>query len=90
MYFPYHFLTKTIKLTTGNDDISITFTNSAMPLTAKEQSNAGQASNSLMVFFVAVAFSLIPANFITFIVKERVNNSKHLMRISGMSFIHIG
>ena len=85
MYMPYHFFIKAIKLAT-NKDISITFTNSPMPLTAKEESNAGQTSNSLMVFFVAVAFSLIPANFITIIVKERINNSKHLMRISGMSF----
>ena len=86
MYMPYHFLTKAIKLAIKKD-ISITFTNSVMPLTAKEKSNAGQTSNSLMVFFVAVAFSLIPANFITIIVKERINNSKHLMRISGMNFL---
>ena len=84
MYFPHYFLTKAVKILVP--DIQITFTSHSMPLTAEEESNAGQTSNSLIVFFVAVAFSLIPANFITIIVKERVNNSKHLMRISGMSF----
>ena len=85
MYFPYYFLTQVLKI--KYPSVSITFTNHAMPLTAELESNAGQTSNSLIVFFVSVAFSLIPANFITIIVKERVNNSKHLMRISGMSFI---
>lgn len=38
-----------------------------------------------MVFFVSIAFSLIPANFITIFVKERETNSKHLQIISGIS-----
>ena len=29
----------------------------------------------------------MPANFISLLVKERINNSKHLMRITGMSII---
>jgi len=84
MYFPLYFLNRTLQILEPN--LKIKFTSHSMPLTAEEESNAGQTSNSLIVFFVAVAFSLIPANFITIIVKERVNNSKHLMRISGMSF----
>lgn len=39
-----------------------------------------------MVFFVSIAFSLIPANFITLLVKERETNSKHLQIISGISY----
>jgi hypothetical protein len=34
---------------------------------------------------VAIAFALIPANFVTIIVKEKLNNSKHLMRVSGIN-----
>ena len=85
MYFPYYFLSRAMNIIIP--DLKLSFTNHALPLTAEEESNAGQTSNSLIVFFVAVAFALIPANFITIIVKERVNNSKHLMRISGMSFL---
>ena len=38
-----------------------------------------------IVLFLAIALALIPANFITIYVKERANNSKHLMRISGIN-----
>ena len=40
-----------------------------------------------MIFFVSIAFSFIPANFITLIIKERETNSKHLQIISGISLI---
>ena len=84
MYITYYFLQQIIAAKTNG--VSVSFTNYPMPLTKKLQNSADQTSNSLIVFFVAVAFSLIPANFITIIVKEKVNNSKHLMKISGMSF----
>ena len=42
-------------------------------------------NNNLVIFFISIAFALIPANFITIIVKEKVNNSKHLMRVSGIN-----
>jgi len=38
-----------------------------------------------LVFFVSIAFSLIPANFITVLIKERESNSKHLQIVSGIS-----
>ena len=84
LYFTYYFITQIIKDIDSN--VKITCSSYPMPLTKELQNSADQSSNSLIVFFVAVAFSLIPANFITIIVKERVNNSKHLMKISGMSF----
>ena len=37
------------------------------------------------MFFIALAFSLIPSNFITILIKERENNSKHLQIVSGIS-----
>ena len=84
LYYTYYFITQIIKEIDSN--VKITCSNYPMPLTKELQNISDQTSNSLIVFFVAVAFALIPANFITIIVKERVNNSKHLMKISGMSF----
>ena len=73
-------------LTKNNKEkVEITVVNEPMVLTAELENESEQSTNSTMVFFVAVAFSLIPANFVTIIVKERLNNSKHLMKISGMS-----
>ena len=83
-FFTHYFLKQMLDYAAGKE-LDITFTHYPMPLTAELQSHADQTSNSTVVFFVAVAFSLIPANFVTIIVKERLNNSKHLMRISGIS-----
>ncbi len=69
----------------NKETIEIKVVNEPMVLTAELENQSEQSTNSTMVFFVAVAFSLIPANFVTIIVKERLNNSKHLMKISGMS-----
>ena len=55
------------------------------PLTTELEQQSGQTSNSLVIFFVAIAFSLIPANFVIIIVKEKLNNSKYLMRVSGIN-----
>ena len=56
-----------------------------LPTTNDMKSNSKALNNFCLVFFVSIAFSLIPANFISSIVSERINNSKHLMRISGVS-----
>ncbi len=86
-FFATYFLEQMINyaLKSKNVNVNIKVSCDFMPLTAELQSNADQTTNSTMVFFVAIAFSLIPANFITIIVKERINNSKHLMRVSGIS-----
>ena len=81
--YTFSFLTKIIEKASPN--VKINFVHYPLPLTAELEEHRDQASNSLIIFFVAIAFSLIPANFITIIVKERINNSKHLMRVSGIS-----
>ena len=84
--FSLHFLTNLIKANTNHpDEFQVNFLNYPMPLTAELEQSKDQTSNSLVIFFVAIAFSLIPANFVTIIVRERLNNSKHLMRVSGIS-----
>ena len=68
-------------------ELSINYYHYPMPLTAELEQSRDQMGNSLVIFFVAIAFSLIPANFVTIIVKEKLNNSKHLMRVSGISIV---
>jgi len=71
----------------SSNDVEISFVHYPMPLTTELEQSRDQTSNSLVIFFVAIAFSLIPANFITIIVKENLNNSKHLMRVSGINIV---
>ena len=65
--------------------INMNFTHYPMPLTRQTSERTDEVNNSIFILFIATAFSLITASFITRIVKERINNSKHLMRISGMN-----
>jgi ATP-binding cassette subfamily A (ABC1) protein 3 len=80
--YTYYFLKQFVEVNTG---VSINYIHYPFPLTAELDEQSDQTSNSLMVFFVAISFSLIPGNFVTIIVKEKVNNSKHLLRVSGIS-----
>ena len=82
-----HYFLKSIIEKAANHKVDIIFTNYPLPYTndLKEQKSFG---NSIaVIFFIAIALSLMPANFITVYVKERVNNSKHLMRVSGINII---
>ena len=65
--------------------VDIQFTNYPMPLTTDIKHKSDQVNNSIVVLFVTTAFALIPASFITMLIKERRNNSKHLMRVSGIN-----
>ena len=70
------FLKKIIEIEVPN--VEINFFHYPLPLTAQLEQQSDQTNNNLVIFFVAIAFSLIPANFITTIKKEKINNSKHL------------
>ena len=85
LLYSYFFLKKIIEK--EYPEAEINFIHYPLPLTAELEEQSGQTNNNLVIFFVAIAFSLIPANFITIIVKERINNSKHLMRVSGISIV---
>ena len=82
--YTFYFLKQIIQRAVGHK-INIDFTHYPMPLTDEFKQRSDQANNSVVVLFVATAFSLIPSSFITILVRERLNNSKHLMRISGMN-----
>jgi ATP-binding cassette, subfamily A (ABC1), member 3 len=69
----------------ASDTINISFAHRPFPLTDKSKKTGETRNSSNLVFFVSVAFALIPANFITVIIKERETNTKHLQIISGIS-----
>ena len=82
--YTHFFLKKLIEKASSNN-VEINFIHYPLPLTAQLEEQRGQMNNNLVIFFIAIALALIPANFITIIVKERKNNSKHLMRVSGIN-----
>ena len=81
MLYSYVFLNQILKA----NGITFNYVHYPLPTTYDNKSNSKALNNFCLVFFVSIAFSLIPANFISSIVSERINNSKHLMRISGVS-----
>ena len=83
--YTFNFMTNLIKKVTPHEDFQVDYIHYPFPLTADLEEQRGQMNNNLVIFFISIAFALIPANFITIIVKEKVNNSKHLMRVSGIN-----
>ena len=82
--YSYYFLKKIIEKARGRK-LSITYTHYPLPMTHDLSESKSFGNKIAIVLFLAIALALIPANFITIYVKERANNSKHLMRISGIN-----
>ena len=82
-----NYILKSIIRKATKKDIKINYIHYPMPLTVdlNEQNSIG--NNLAIIFFIAIAFGIMPANFISLLVKERTNNSKHLMRLSGINII---
>ena len=70
---------------TRKENLNIEMINEPLPYTYEERKNKKSRNQFMILFFISLAFSLIPSNFITIIIKERENNSKHLQIISGIS-----
>ena len=83
--YTFNFMTNLIKKLTSHSDFQVEYVHYPFPLTEELEEQRGQMNNNLVIFFISIAFALIPANFITIIVKEKINNSKHLMRVSGIN-----
>ena len=62
-------------------ELNIIYTHYPLPMTHDLSESKSFGNKIAIVLFLAIALALIPANFITLFVKERANNSKHLMRI---------
>jgi len=66
--------------------VQINFKSKIMPETY-EQSKESNINSFIICIFFSISFSLIPSNFIFIIVREKRNNSKHLMRLSGLNIM---
>ena len=82
-----HFLLKSIVEKASGHKLNIKFTHYPLPMTYDVKEIDSLKNNLAINFFLAIAFGIIPLNFISHLVKERENSSKHLMRITGMSII---
>ena len=65
--------------------VTINYKNEIMFETYQQEHGKANQSEVVVIILVATAFALIPANFVTVIVRERINNSKHLMKLSGLN-----
>ena len=84
--YSYYFLKKIIEKACGHE-LKITYTHYPLPMTHDLSESKSFGNKIAIVLFLAIALALIPANFISLFVKERANNSKHLMRISGINIV---
>jgi ATP-binding cassette subfamily A (ABC1) protein 3 len=82
-----HFLSKAIieKAINHERKIDIKFTHYPLPLTYDIKDERLVGNKYAVVFFLSAALAIMPVNYIYLLVTERVNNSKHLMRISGLN-----
>ena len=83
--YPNFVLNNIIKYATKNKDLNVEIINEPLPINEDEIVDELKKNKFMILFFTSLAFSLIPTNFITIIIKERENNSKHLQIISGIS-----
>ena len=80
-----YLLNNLVRYATKNENLEIEIINEPLPYTREEKMDKQERNRIIILFFISISFSLIPANFITIIIKERENNSKHLQIISGIS-----
>ena len=76
-----------IRYATNNKNLKIEVINEPLPYTYMEKKKSNERNNSILLIFISICFTLIPANFVTIIIKEKENNSKHLQIISGISLL---
>ena len=64
---------------------NVTIVNSPFHLSYEEKNNKKSRNGFVFVFFISIALSLIPSNFITIIIREKEKKSKNLQLLSGLS-----
>jgi len=68
-------------------NLEIEVINEPLPYTNLEKKDSKQRNSTILLVFISICFTLIPANFVTIIIREKENNSKHLQIISGISLM---
>ena len=76
-----------IRYAVNKPNLQIEVVNEPLPYTYNEKKKAKERDITILLIFISICFTLIPANFITIIIRERENNSKHLQIISGISLM---
>jgi ATP-binding cassette subfamily A (ABC1) protein 3 len=76
-----------LRLVKNDPAFNINFINYPLPISSSGQGKEKAKNGELMSSFIAVAFSLIPASVIIFIVQERETSLKHQQVITGVSLI---
>jgi ATP-binding cassette subfamily A (ABC1) protein 3 len=74
-----------LKQATGNPNFKFKVTNAPFPVTQRLKDRAATASGILIVFIIAIGFSLIPASVVANVLHEKEHNLKHIQIISGMN-----
>ena len=64
---------------------NIKIINSPFHLTYEEKRNKKSRNGLVLVFFISIALSLIPSNFVIPLIREKRTKSKHLQLLSGLS-----
>ena len=86
IYYDY-MMKNIIRYATNNPDLEIDVINEPLPYTYEKKKNSKERNSSILLVFISICFTLIPANFVTIIIREKENNSKHLQIISGISLL---
>ena len=83
--YPQFIYESILKTATGDSDFTFQVTTQPFPVfyVFKEREKAGNAFD--FAFMVGIGLSLIPTVIVSFILKEREENLKHMQLISGMN-----
>ena len=76
-----------IRYAAEKPNLEIEVINEPLPYTFLEKKDSKERNSTILLIFISICFTLIPANFVTIIIREKENNSKHLQIISGISLM---
>ena len=76
-----------IRYAVDKPNLEIEVINEPLPYTYLSKKDSQERNSTILLIFISICFTLIPANFVTIIIRERENNSKHLQIISGISLL---
>ena len=77
----------TLRVATGDPDFKLEFNAHAWPITQRMMDGFKAFNSSFVCFVIAVAFALVPAMVISFLIHERESNLRHQQLVSGMNLI---
>ena len=84
-FFPLFMYVSILASARGDPSFNFSVTTVPYPLLSVLQSRRGQGNSVIFNFYLAIGISLIPCAMISYILKEREENLKHMQLVSGMS-----